>query len=65
MSAPVEDAKSRLAAVEAECDRLREEAHTAPRSVPGGFQSAWSSSSRHWMEACDRRDALRKLMGVA
>jgi hypothetical protein len=59
-----------LADLEAECDRLLELAHSAPLN-PFRLDAdkhrwveirsyAWRDTSRRWMEACNRRDELRR-----
>ncbi len=46
--------------LKAECERLRQLAHEAPRSSPGSFNSAWSDRSREYAEAKASLAAIRK-----
>ena len=65
------DLVERLRGLEAECERLRKLAHDAPlnpyRLDADGHRwvdlqsMAWADRSREWMQACERRDALRAL----
>lgn len=58
------DAQQTAAQLPADDDLLKQtaqaryDAHTAQKATPGGFKTAWSSSSRTWMELAaevDRR----------
>lgn len=63
-----------LERAEAECERILKLAHEAPlnpyRLDADGHRwveqvsSAWKDRGREWMEACERRDALRKSCAV-
>ncbi len=62
-----------LERAEAECERLRKLAHEAPlnpyRLDANGhrwveqYSNAWASRSNDWVKACEKRDALRALVG--
>lgn len=52
--------EERIEAQRAECQRLRDLAHGAPRSIEGAFSNAWAQRSREWMAACDVLGALER-----
>jgi hypothetical protein len=63
-----------LERAEAECERLRKLAHEAPlnpyRLDANGhrwveqYSSAWASRSNDWVNACEKRDALRAALSL-